>query len=428
MRYEKEIEIRYTPDVFVAGGGPAGVAAAVSAAEEGRSVFLAEGSGSFGGAGTTGLVPSFAQFTDGVNFLAGGFGRRVRDLLLPDVDIHTRFAPFQAEKLKQIYDHLVSSAGVDFSFFTRVIDAVRVGNKIDCVILSGKSGIYAVKAKIYIDCTGDGDLAFFSGARTEMGDASGQTMPATLCSLWSGIDYASVDAPQNAKLEEAFRDGVFTNEDRHLSGIQHTDRKHGIGGGNIGHCYGINGVDERSLTEGMITGRKIIREFERYYKSYLHGYENLYLCSTADTLGIRESRRVIGDYVLTMDDFLACRDFDDEIGRYCYPIDIHPASPDRESFEKFQKEYTSLRLPAGKSYGIPYRALTPVGMENLLVAGRCVSTDRQMQASIRVMPGCFITGQAAGIAAALACDSSNVRGFDVSRLRARIREKDGCKE
>jgi hypothetical protein len=114
--------------------------------------------------------------------------------------------------------------------------------------------------------------------------------------------------------------------------------------------------------------------------------------------------------------------FDDEIGRYSYPVDIHIARPDRESYETFRKEFTSLRLGKGESYGIPYRILTPRGLDNLLVAGRCVSTDRNMQASIRVMPGCYITGQATGLAAAMAVQqTATTRGIDVKDLQTRLK-------
>lgn len=423
--YSKTIPVRLETDVFVAGGGPSGVAAAISAARCRMRVFLAENNGSFGGAATVGLVPSFAQFSDGKNILADGIGREVFDRLFSGRSIHDRFIPFSVEKLKLIYDEMVTEAGVSFSFFTRLIDVVVRDGSIESVILASKSGIFAVKAKIYIDCTGDGDLSAFAGAGVELGNEAGETMPATLCSLWAGIDYSRDDIPVSAKLDEAFRDGVFTHEDRHIPGIQRTDPKHGIGGGNIGHCYGIYPLDEQSLTRGMVEGRRIVREFERFYRDYLHGYENLYLCYTADQLGIRESRRIVCDYRLTGEDFVKRATFPDEIGRYAYPVDIHAMKPDSDSYQKFQKEYTTMRYAVGESYGIPYRCLTPKGISNLLCAGRCVGSDRQMQASIRVMPGCFITGQAAGAAASLAAQTGDVRSVPITQLQDRIRRIGG---
>ena len=177
-------------------------------------------------------------------------------------------------------------------------------------------------------------------------------------------------------------------------------------------------TDETELTDGMLWGRKSMVEFENYFKNYFSGYNNLRLVSTASTLGVRESRRIKCDYTLNIDDFINRSVFEDEIGRYCYPVDIHVMSTDKEEYERFSKEYrTSLRYKNGESYGIPYRCLIPVSFKNALVAGRCIGTDRQMQASIRVMPGCFITGQAAGTAAALACEEQDVRKISIKELQ-----------
>lgn len=423
LDYQKSIPIKYTVDVFVAGGGPAGISAAIAAARQGKRVFLAEAGGSFGGSGTIGLVPSFAQFTDGEHFLADGIGREVFERLYSDpCDYSRRFKPFSVERLKQVYDEMIVEAGVKFTFFTRLVDVISENGLVEAVILTSKSGLFALKAAVYIDCTGDADLVEWAGGETVYGDANGIAMPATLCSLWANIDYKRIDQHVTSRLDDAFRDGVFTKEDRHIPGIQWSEPKKGIGGGNIGHVYEVDARDERSLTDAMLEGRRTVREFERYYSEYLHGYEDMHLCYTADLLGIRESRRVVGDYVLTGADFVARASFDDEIGRYAYPVDIHAMKPDNASFAAFENEYRTLRYGVGESYGIPYRVLIPKGLTNVLTAGRCVSTDRQMQASIRVMPGCFITGQAAGVAAALASEQSGeVRMIAVDTLQEKLR-------
>ena len=418
MQFIREIEIRHEVDVFIAGGGPSGVAAAVACARMGKSVYLAEACGAFGGTGTIGLVPAFMQFGDGEHFLSAGIGREIRDALSDCRDNSARNYPIQVERLKRTYDDMMTKAGVQFTFFTDLIAAeLDTKGHVDHVVLSSKSGIYAVKAKIYIDCTGDGDLSVMAGADYEMGNEDHITMPATLCSLWANIDFSRVKGPDSRALENAFADGVFTNEDRHLPGMFVVDREHGIGGGNIGHCYAVDATDEHSLTKAMLWGRQYMLEFEKYYKEYLSGYENMVLCCTADILGVRESRRILGDYVLNVEDFKSRAVFDDEIGRYAYPVDIHAMSPDKKAYEKFDEEYMTLRYKKGESYGIPYRALTPKNLDNVLVAGRCISTDRQMQASVRVMPGCYITGQAAGIAAALAAEKGDVRSFHMQALQ-----------
>ena len=415
MIYKKNLDFKYITDVFVAGGGAAGVAAAVAAARMGKQVFLAEAAGCFGGLGTSGLVPAFAPFDDGVNILSDGIGYEIRQKLKNAVALRN-WTTLDTEELKRVYDDIITQAGVKFSFFTTVYDVIVKDNSIEGVILGSKSGLFAVKAKIYIDCTGDGDLCAFGGGEYEKGDLNGAVMPPTLCSIWSGIDKDKCNEPWNEHVEQAYKDGVLSYEDRHIPGFFHGND--GISGGNIGHIFDVDPTDEAELTNGMLWGRKSMIEFENYFKNYFIGYNNLRLVSTASTLGVRESRRIKCDYTLNVDDFINRSVFEDEIGRYCYPVDIHVMSTDKEEYERFSKEYrTSLRYKNGESYGIPYRCLIPVSFKNALVAGRCIGTDRQMQASIRVMPGCFITGQAAGTAAALACEKQDVRKISIKELQ-----------
>ena len=415
MIYQKNLDFKYITDVFMAGGGAAGVAAAVAAARMGKQVFLAEASGCFGGLGTSGLVPAFAPFDDGVNILSDGIGYEIRQKLKNAVALRN-WTTLDTEELKRVYDDIITQVGVKFSFFTTVYDVIVKDGSIEGVILGSKSGLFAVKAKIYIDCTGDGDLCAFGGAEYEKGDPNGAVMPPTLCSIWSGIDKDKCNEPWNEHVEQAYKDGVLSYEDRHIPGFFHGND--GISGGNIGHIFDVDPTDEAELTDGMLWGRKSMVEFENYFKNYFSGYNNLRLVSTASTLGVRESRRIKCDYILNVDDFINRSVFEDEIGRYCYPVDIHVMSIDKEEYERFSKEYrTSLRYKNGESYGIPYRCLIPVSFKNALVAGRCIGTDRQMQASIRVMPGCFITGQAAGTAAALACEKQDVRKISIKELQ-----------
>ena len=417
MIYQRELKQKYETDVFVAGGGAAGVAAAVAAARGGARVFLAESAGAFGGLGTTGMVPAFAPFDDGENFLAAGIGLEIRKNVSRHIPLNKYWTSIDAEELKRELDRIVTEAGVEFSFFTTVYDVITQGRQIEEVVLGSKSGLFTVKAKVYIDCTGDGDLIAFAGGRFEMGDENGQVMPQTLCSVWANIDHSRIlPGPQNRKIEEAYADGVLSQEDRHLPGFFH--RQYGIGGGNIGHTFDIDPTDERSLTKAMMQGRASMPEYERYYKEYLKdGFEDMLLVGTASILGVRESRRITCDYTLSVDDFVNRAVFEDEIGRYCYPIDIHVKSTDKGEYARFEEEYKKkYRYQRGESYGIPYRSLIPVSFDNALVAGRCMGTDQKMQASVRVMPGCFITGQAAGAAAALAKDTGDVRTISYEKL------------
>jgi hypothetical protein len=424
MDYSRPVGIRRQVDVLVAGGGPAGIAAALAARRQGCSVYLVEAHTCLGGMGTAGMVPAFMQFGDGVNFLAGGVGRQVLDAL---GERHGTYPAggtgIRAEVLKRTYEELLEAAGVEFTYHVQVVDALTRDGQIKEVVCAGKSGLFALRARAVVDGTGDGDVAVCAGAAHELGDETGTTMPGTLCSLWGGIDWDAVRDSKmgagNSRMEEAFSDGVFSLEDRHLPGMWRVGER--LGGGNIGHTFGVDGTDEESLTRALVWGRKSMQEYERYYKEYLRGFEQMELVSTGSLLGIRETRRILGDYVLGVDDFGPESVFDDEIGRYSYPIDIHIARPDKEAYEAFHKEFTSMRLGRGESYGIPYRVLTPLGLHNLLVAGRCVSTDRQMQASIRVMPGCYITGQAAGVAAAMVVQTdTDSRSIDINELQARL--------
>ena len=425
LSYRRDLDIRHRADVLVAGGGPAGVSAALAASRQGRSVRLIEAHSALGGMGTAGMVPAFMQFTDGVNFLPGGVGREVLDALREaGGTFPADGTAIRAEVLKRVYDGLLVAAGVEFTFHSQLVDVTVDGGRVREAVCAGKAGLFAIRADTFIDATGDGTLAALAGATWEKGDSDGHMMPGTLCSLWSGVDWDRVRASGlgtgNRRIEEAFADGVFTLEDRHLPGMWRVGEN--LGGGNIGHTFDLDGTDSESLTRAYLWGRRSLLEYERYYKQYLQGFNKMELIATGSLMGVRESRRIIGDYVLNIDDFNSRAVFEDEIGRYSYPIDIHIAKPDKASYEKFHKEFTTLRLGKGESYGIPYRILTPKGLDNVLVAGRCVSTDRNMQASIRVMPACYITGQAAGIAGAMMVEAgTNSRGIDVADLQARLK-------
>lgn len=421
--YSRSIPLAYEADVFVAGGGPAGVCAALAAARAGKRVFLAETSGAFGGAATAAYVPSFAPFRDGVHDIVGGIGREIRDQISTGYPIDTYWTPIDLEELKRVYDRLIGEAGVRFSFFSSVCDAVAKDGRIDHVILSCKRGLLAVRARIYIDCTGDGDMLAFAGGDYEMGDKDKAVMPPTLCSQWVDIDFSRPRQDVHALLARAIADGVFSVPDHHLPGFfsgPHKDSS--LGRGNIGHVFGVDPTDERSLTRAMVDARRRMPEYARFYSEYVKGYEKLQLASTAPFLGIRESRRIVCDYMLNVKDFVKRAVFPDEIGRYCYPVDMHISNPgDRAAYAAFLKEYEKdLRYRKGESYGIPYRSLVPRSFSNALVAGRCMGVDRKMQASIRVMPGSFITGQAAGTAAALAVAGGDVRAVKPGELRARL--------
>ncbi|MEW6359247.1 MAG: FAD-dependent oxidoreductase [Planctomycetota bacterium] len=437
ISFSKTIHVRHTCDVLVAGGGTAGAAAAIVAARQGAKVLLVERMGCLGGLGTSGLVPGFCPMWDGTNLLADGVNREVVERLHAQGGVGPDVKPnqwsgvtFDAEVLKRVLDDMVVESGVTLRFATEMVDVVMKGQTIAAVVLCGREGLYAVEAKVFVDGTGDGMLSVLAGAPWELGDEKGNTQGMTLCSILSGVDWDAYmkflgETKQghalHDTLERAIADGFFTQPDRHLPGVRRSART--FIGGNISHVYGRNAVDDEQLTESYILGRKLAKEYLDFYRKYVKGFESAELATTAALMGIRETRRIMGDYVLNIADFKARASFPDEIGRYNYPIDIHRSSTDEEDYRKFWKEFTEeMRLKKGESYGIPYRSLIPKDVENLLVAGRCISTDRKMQGSIRVMPGCFITGQAAGMAAALcAAKGRRPRDVDANHLRDNLR-------
>ncbi len=424
IEYTRKIEVKYDTDICVVGGGPAGVAAAVSAARNGARVCLFEKEQCFGGAATAAKVPAFMRFSDGVNFLAEGIGREIFNKLYGECDYTPIEFSISAEKLKRIYDEMVTEAGIDFLFETTLLDINAEDGVVSSAVFKGKEKLFAVKAKYFIDATGDGFLAAAAGADFEKGDEEGHMMPATLCSVWGDIDWNRVVVelgkdPDNRCLKQAFEDNVFTVKDPGLPGMWRFSRHYG--GGNIGHIFGVDGTDEKSITDGIIQARKRMPEYEYYYNHYLEGYENAVVLMTGDILGIRETRRIVCDYMSKMDDYINHAVFDDEIGRYCYPIDIH--SYDIDSDEGFNKLYEK-GYGIGKSYGISYRSLLPKKLNNVITAGRCIGAERAMMGSMRVMPCCFITGMAAGTAAALASrNGEELRKIDIKELQEMLVEQ-----
>ena len=431
VAYRRELPVRVETDVMVCGGGAAGVAAAVAARSTGVRVFLAEGFTCFGGMGTAARVPVFMQWGDGERDLSCGFGTRFRERLRKAGAMPGRSRALDFEVVKREYDAVMTESGAEFLFQTRVIDVIRDGDRITHAVVAAPSGIWAVKAKVYVDATGNGDVAVQAGVPFEKGDASGHMMPASLLSAWDGVDWKRWEEerprspqPFGVELARAATEGVFKEPDLHMTGLYAFPD--GYATANIGHVFDLDGTDERSLTRGYVRGRESMLEYQRYFRKYLkRGLENIRLVETAAMMGVRETRRVCGDYVMTLADYMKRAVFPDEIGRYAYPIDIHPSSADKAAYERHREEFDRLyRYGKGESYGIPYRILCARGVKNLLVAGRCVSVDQKVQASIRVMPACYLTGQAAGFAAAqaVAKTSGDVHAVDVCALQTTLKD------
>ena len=240
MLFSREIPVKKSVDICIVGGGAAGVTAAVAAARAGAKVYLAEALGMFGGLGTAGGVPVYMTFTDGINFCADGLGREIKDRMNAEFNLCSGGRGINPEKLKRIYDDMCSEAGVDFSFFTDFIGAESNGRNVTHAIFSSKSGIFAIEAKVFIDCSGDAELTTRAGGEYMYGNEKGEVMPGTVCSHWANIDWQKLrnsGVSVYQQLLKAFDDHIFRNNDPHHTGISQTANT--LGGGNMGHIFGL---------------------------------------------------------------------------------------------------------------------------------------------------------------------------------------------
>lgn len=418
-------------DVLVVGGGPAGCAAAATAAEAGAKTLLIDSGGALGGMGTGGLVPSWCPFSDGEKIIYRGIAQKVFEACkagMPHVSPKaTEWVPIDPERLKRVYDDLVLNSGAKVLFHTFAcgVNTDGAGN-VTSVIVGNKLGLTAYTAKVYVDCTGDADLAAWAGAEFLKGDdVSGELQKSTLCFVLTNVDeYAYLHGPElhtgnpDSPIYEILKSGAYPEiADAHLC---HSLIGPGTVGFNAGHLAGVDGTDPASVSEAMAKGRKIASAFQKGLAQFHpKAFSNAFLVETGSLMGIRESRRVIGDYVLNVEDYLARRSFDDEICRCSYYIDVHGTV-----CQNGGKEEKYPRYGKGESFGIPYRCLVPRKLKNVLVAGRSISSTRPVQGSVRVMPACLAMGQAAGEAAAMGAraDEPNLHRIDVWQLRTKLKK------
>lgn len=430
---EQRLRISARPDVLVVGGGPAGVAAAIAAARNGAETLLIEQRGYLGGMGTAALVPAFCPFTDGEKPVVRGIGLDLLNKMKQSCgDVYNSmhrdslsWVPIDVELLKRLYDEEVTESGAKLLFHTVVDQVLGEGEQVKGVVVSNKTGRSVIRAKLYIDATGDADVAALAGVPFHIGGDEGELQPATMCFLVAGADKDRYDAflketGQTGALadtvQEAQRNGDLPEGRKRISGIAWVSDS--VVGFNFGHIFQIDGTRAEDLTRAAIEGRRLVECQLRFLRKYVPGFEQAHLVHTGDQVGIRETRRIVGDYTLVLEDFVRRRTFEDDIARNAYFIDIHLANA--------QSPMVIQHLPEGASHGVPYRCLLPKGKSNLIVAGRSVSSDRAVQGSLRVMPNCFAMGQAAGTAAALAAGrNAGFRDIEVGELQQRIVEQGG---
>ncbi|MBQ4107745.1 MAG: FAD-dependent oxidoreductase [Lentisphaeria bacterium] len=424
VTFSCELPVLGEYDVFIAGGGPAGTAAAWAAARCGARVFLAERSGCFGGMGTAGLVPAFAGVSDGQQLTCGGFGAALFEEMRRADGFGNRNYAIRPEILKRVYDCMMTDSGIDFVFEADLIGVNRNGSRLTEAVIHTVAGPGAVRAAVFIDATGDGILGALAGADFELGDPAGRIMPSSLCSLWSNIDWQAWRDSGAAIfdiLKTAIEDGgYFEQPDWHHTGMAPAGETTACG--NFGHIFGLDPTDFRARTRGWIEGRRLLPEFQRFYRERVPGFGRCELSASASALGIREGRRLVGDYRMVRDDYGSRRVFPDSIGVYHYDIDIHPYDNSLAEFQRFRRDFCEPAniLAPGECCTIPYRSLCVKNCENLLAAGRCIAADHDVEAAIRVMPVCFVTGQAAGCAAALARTDGDIRQIPVTVLQQQL--------
>lgn len=426
-----------TFDVVVLGGGPAGIAAATAAARGGRSTLLIETYGFLGGMGTVAGVTNFCglhanvfgNIEQVVHGVADDLLARMRalgGLNEPHRVFGDRIAAqaYDNAALKVAADQLVLGSGAQLLFHALAVGVVmRDERSMDAVLIETKSGRQAVRARIFIDCSGDGDLAFHAGAAFEKGsDGLGMMYPSTMFRV-NGVDAeraAEGVRDIGALMEQAQAQGRRFARKGPIIKPQKNPSEWRVNVTQLANPDGspVDGTVAAQLSAAEVQGRQQIVTFFDFLRSMVPGFEKAYLLEIAPQVGVRETRRVLGDYQLTEHDVLQCVDFDDSIGVNGWMIEEHVAG---NVALKWQD------IPNCRGYNqLPYRMLLPRAMNNLLVAGRCASMTHMGQSAARVSGACFVMGQAAGSAAAMACDADCApRALDPQQLQQRL-QTDGA--
>ena len=441
-------------DVAVMGGGPAGVCAAIAAARNGAKTLVVERGNCLGGMATRGLVGPFMTCYDKNGerqIIKGLFEEIVERMVAKGGAIHPRdcragtaftswikvghdhCTPFEPECLKLVLDEMTAEAGVRVLFHADFVEPLMDGVTIRGVRLFTKGGMRDVGAKIVVDATGDGDVAYRAGVPTEFGDsAAKRVQPATMFFRIGNCDLKAITADIEANKDNFYRkDGVnyrslhWRVAEAKAAGDWNLKRVSiGLFRGvredewsiNTSRLMGVDSTDPESWSAAESEGRRQVDQIFRFFRKYVPGCKDARLLCTGSTVGVRESRHIYGEHRLTVDDCLHGRRPPDTILCAANSVDIHGR------FGPMSNQYMTVQ--DGDYYGVPYRCLVPLKVENLLVAGRCLSATSEAAGAVRVMPPVMAMGQAAGTAAALCAKSGKTpRALDVGKLVATLKSQ-----
>ncbi|WP_411168259.1 FAD-dependent oxidoreductase [Clostridium sp. MB05] len=413
-------------DILIIGGGPSGIIAAKAAASGGNKVTLIERGGYLGGCATKSLVIPLMTFHAGKKQIVMGYANELIERIKQNggtighiedtLGVASTVTPIETEIYKYVAQEYLLESGVEILYHTEALDVKVEEGNIKSVLTKTRSGIYEIEAKYYIDATGDGEIAYLSGNKMKIGrEKDAKCQPMTMMFKVSNVDIEEVikyvEENKNefvigeniksfkeskriaisgffSKVAEASKNGDFTiNRDRVL--FFELNRR-GEVAVNMSRVINKISVRDFDLSEATIEGRRQVIEIYNFLKKYIPGFKNSILVQSGDEIGVRESRRLVGQYELTEKDIISRKIFKDTIALGSWPIDIH--DPDG-------KELDLMEMKIGDYYGIPYRSLIPTKINNLIVTGRAISTNHEALASMRVSPICMALGQAAGIAA-----------------------------